>query len=70
MVANKKTKLISALGAIPKKDGKIRRILANMGHLGIVCYLHDLLIVADTHAECLETMSVLQKKATCFGLSY
>ena len=38
------------------------RILANMGHSGIACYLDDSLIVADTHSECVETMSVLQKR--------
>ena len=32
-----------------------------LGHSGIACYIDDFLIVADTHAECLETMSILQK---------
>ena len=43
------------------------RILANMGHSGIACYLDDFLIVADTHAECVETMSVLQKTLRALG---
>ena len=43
------------------------RILANIGHSGIVCYVDDFLIVAETHAECLETMSVLQKTLRALG---
>ena len=43
------------------------RIVANMGHSGIVCCLDDFLIVADTHAECLETISALQKTLRALG---
>ena len=42
-------------------------ILANMGHSGIVCCLDEFLIVADTHAKCLETMSALQKTLRALG---
>ena len=38
-----------------------------LGHSGIVCYLDDFLIVADTHAGCSETMSVLQKTQHALG---